>query len=143
MDAIRTEIHKSGKTIVVEKCYKQIEGKIMRAKIVGTDRFYSRPQNAIIAANEMLLKQTLSEKEWQRREDEKARLKYAKRIVKANSALKDTKAFIKRWEGIIVVETKKRLCAEMEAELKSRLEQYKFKSVGEAEGIVRRNENKK
>lgn len=132
MEGTVTEIKKNEQVIRVVPCFKMIEGKIMKFRIEGTDKYYMRNKKAIQCADEMLLKEALPEKQYLTRVSIKKRLLHCNRIIRVNDCHKDTQHYIERWTGVLYLETKKKLCKEIKAELAMRCKEGGFKNAAEA-----------
>lgn len=135
MEVGATTIRKNGKSVTIEPCFKVIDGKIMRFHIAGTEKYYMLRGIAMRRANEILLKEALSEKQFAEREKIKNKIKHCNRIIKVHKCLTETATFVKRWDGIIYLETKKRLCAELQNQLAEKCKEGGFKNAGEAIGF--------
>lgn len=71
------------------------------------------------------------------------RLRNAKKVLNANRFVEDTEKYIKRWDGILYLETKKGLLEESKESLRLICKKYKFKNAAQAKRFVDNFKSKK
>jgi hypothetical protein len=137
-----TTIGTAPHTVTIDECTKIVDGKQMKYHIRGTELYFVRWGAARQNAHDLVLKKRLTESEF----NEKMEIR--KRITKANSAIKvhecmlDTKKYIERWEGIISLNNKKRLCEDLKEKLEIKLALGKFKNIGQAKGVIAKHKKR-
>ena len=130
-------IYKKGEhTVTVVACHKMINDKLYNFHIEGTDKYFIRQNTAIQSAHTMLLKLALSADDFKKRKEQECRLRHAHKIVYLNGCVKDTENYLKRWDGILYMETKKNLHEELRFKMREMCEKYQFKNAGQAIGFI-------
>ena len=72
-----------------------------------------------------------------------SRLRNAHKVVNVNNCVVETEAYIEKWSGVLYLETKKQLCAEMKQKLLDVCSKYGFANAGEAIGLLAREQKRK
>lgn len=138
----KTIFKKDGQEVVLSECCLIVNGGLKSFCIEETAQFFSNEKRAIRAANDLLLKKTLSKFRYKEKKLEKRKRIGANKIARTHKCYKETSAFIKRWDGEIYLETKKLICKELKDKLDSLCMQYEFENVHAAIGFLeRRNYN--
>lgn len=134
-----TILKKNGHEVILSECYKIIDGKLKRFYIEETEQYFCNEKRAIRAANDLLLKKALSKFRYAEKKEQKRKQIGANRIARIHKCYKETKAFVKRWDGIIYLETKKRLCDELTKKIKDECEIYGFANAHSAIGFIEKS----
>lgn len=135
----KTIMRKNGFEVEIEECHKIINGSIKFFCIKETEQYFCREKTAIRAANDLLLRKSLTKYRYEERKKEKAKRRGAYKVIEVFYCFQETEKYVKRWEGIIYLETKKRLCKELKEKLKITCEKHGFKNAHEAIGFIERS----
>jgi len=135
----KTIFRKNGQEVILYECYKLIDGKIKRFCIKETGQYFVNEKRAIRAANDLLLQKTLSKFRYAERKEQKRKQIGANKIIRIHKCHEDTVKYLKRWDGIIYLETKKRLCEELKEKLDYELKYYGFENAHAAIGFIERS----
>lgn len=136
-----TQFGEGDKKVIIDNVVKVIDEKLMKYHIRGTDKYFVTWDAAKKYAKNQLLKIKLPEEMYVAIQEDNKRMRKAKIALNVYDCLTAAKNFVKRWDRIISVENKKRLCEELQAKLKVKLENGNFSSVGQARGFVEKNTN--
>lgn len=139
----KTIFRKDGHEVVLsECCVVGNDGKLKTFCIEETGQLFSsrNEKKAIRAANDLLLKKTLSKFRYNERKKEKALRIGANRITQTLKCLQETKAYVKRWDGELYLETKKNLIKELQEKLDLLCKKYEFENPHAAIGFLKRIE---
>ena len=135
---MKTTFTKDEQSVCVDECYKFIKGKLHNFVIKESDQYFISEKRAIRAANDLLLRKTLPESRYAEKRADKKRRIGANKIQHVYECYVDTLLYVKRWDGIIYLETKKRLLAELQQKLNTLYVLYKFKGIKEVNGFIKR-----
>ena len=139
---MKTVFKKNGHEVVLSECYKIVGDRVKTFCIKETGQYFSNSKRATRAANDLLLKKSLSKFKYQERQDEKRKRTRAVRIQNTYKCYMEAQIFIKRWENIIYLETKKRLCAELKEKVDALCKKYQFAGPKEAIAFLERRNGK-
>lgn len=129
-------------TVILDEVTKVVGDKVMKYQIRGTKRYFKRWAPADTAARLLLLKQTVSMVEFEKRVKIQRRITKAHTALKVNDCLVETAAFVQRWDGIISVENKKRLCEDLNCQLKDKLRLGGFRTIGGAMSFIKKHKKR-
>lgn len=138
----KTVYKKNGHEVVLSECYKIIEGKIKTLVIEETGQYFSCTKRANRAAGDLLLKKSLTKFRYQEKKEEKRKKFGAAKIQNTYKCYLDAEIFIKRWENIIYLETKKRLRTELKEKVSDLCEKFQFDGPKAAIAFLERGNKK-
>ena len=133
----KTIIKKDNHEVMVSKCCVFINGKLKNFCIVESGQYFVNEKQANRAANDLLLKKSLPKYRYAERQIEKRKRTGANKIAIIHDCYLDSIAYIKRWEGILYLETKKRLLNELKSKLDTACNKYGFKNAHAAIGFIK------
>jgi DNA-directed RNA polymerase subunit F len=140
---METVYRKGNVEVKIESCLKYIDGSVKNFHIKETDSYYTRQYLACQAAKQLLLKKMLSEQDLNERQEKSSRLQNAHKVVNINNCVMETEAYIEKWSGVLYLETKKQLCAEMKQKLLDVCSKYGFANAGEAIDLLARGQKER
>lgn len=139
----KTIFRKGEHSVEVTGCSVVRGEKLYNFYIAETKAYFMNEKRAIRAANDLLLKKSLSEHRYLERKQEERKMRGVHRVVHLSKGIEDTKAYIKRWDGELYLETKKNLLNEMVYQLATACKKYGFKNEAEAIRFKERIERRK
>lgn len=128
----KTVFSRGNHFVEVESCSVIMKGVVKNFHIIGTEKYFVRQKTANLAANEILMQKCLSNDDYRERQALKSRIRNASKVINVFNCLQETKTYVKRWEGVIYLETKKKLMAELELKLSQICKKYNFRNVEHA-----------
>jgi len=134
----KTIFKKDGQEVILYECCKMIKGSLKTFCIEETSQYFSNEKRAIRAANDLLLKKTLAKFRYEEKKQEKKKRIGANKIINMYICCKETKAYIERWDKILHLETKKKLCNELTEKYHKLCAEYGFENVHAAIGFKER-----
>ncbi len=134
----KTTYKKGEHTVTVASCRKVVNNVVKNFHILGTGKYYIQRNAAIKEAKVMLLKMTLTEADFKKRKAHETRVKNAHRVNHVCNFVQETEIYLKKWDGVLYMETKKRLCEESKQQLAEICKKLKFKNAHAAIGLLAR-----
>lgn len=134
----RTVFSKDGQEVVLEECFVIKNGSLKTFCIKESEQYFSSEKRGIRAANDLLLKKTLSKFDYNKKQQEKKNRIGANRIIRIHKCFKETQDYVTRWENILYLKTKKMLLSELKQKVESECVKYGFESVNSAIGYLKK-----
>lgn len=125
--------------VEVESCAVVIKGVLKNYHIVGTEKYFVRQKTANLAANELLMQKCLPTDDYRERVELRTRIRNADKVVNIYQCLQDTEKYVKKWDGVICVDTKKNLLSELKRKLFNICEKYGFRNAQHAMQFTKSN----
>lgn len=138
-----TIIKKNNHEVIISECFTIVKGSLKTRYIKETGQYFCTEKAAIRAANDLLLKKSLSKFRYEERKLEKLKARGAHKVINVYTCYQETEAYIKKWDGILYLETKKKLLQELKEKLDEVCVKYNFKTPHSAIGFIERKNNKK
>lgn len=134
----KTVYKKDGQTVTLSPCRIEVKGVVHNYVIEETEQYFVNQKRGMRAASDLLLRKTLPEWRYAEKKDEKRKLLGAKKVIEVYQCFIETDQYIKKWSGILFLETKKALCAELNLKLKDICKKYGFENAHAAMGFQER-----
>lgn len=134
----KTVFKKDGHEVVLTECCKIVNGVVKNFCIEETGQYFENQKRGIRAANDLLLRKTLTKFRYEEKKQERIKRIGANKIVKIHTCLIETIDYVKRWDGILYLETKKNLVKELEGKVNTACKLYDFKSADVAIAFLKR-----
>ena len=132
----KTTLERNGQEVTIYECHIFIKDRLKNFCIKESDQYFENEKRAIRAARDLLLRKTLPKYRYLEKQKEKRKRIGARKIINIYDCHKDTLTYIKRWDGILYLETKKHLLAELQSKLDEACTRYEFKNAHAAIGFT-------